>query len=142
MVIFGHSFGLVQDPGYPIGTWDPNRFLHYDGVYSASVAVKVFFFISGLLITNSLLEKRSVGDFIVARCCWIFPALLVVLLLSAFVIGPFYSTLELPEYLAHPKVYQYVGANLLLLGQGSLPGGVHGQSFAPTRQWSLVVPVL
>ncbi|HIC6877228.1 TPA: acyltransferase family protein, partial [Salmonella enterica subsp. enterica serovar Aberdeen] len=54
-VIFGHSYYL-SDAG---GSQDPLKEL-VGFTYSGSTAVKVFFFISGLLVTNSLVATRSV----------------------------------------------------------------------------------
>lgn len=52
-VIFGHSFaispsGSMLDPVLQILGFDP----------SGTVAVNFFFFLSGLVLTNSLLEKK------------------------------------------------------------------------------------
>lgn len=84
MVIFGHAYALL--PGYgadPIG-----KLLGFD--YSGSLAVKIFFFISGMLVTSSLLQKRSISQYVSARFFRIWPALIVVLLITTFILGPFF----------------------------------------------------
>ena len=121
-VIFGHSFVLIKDPGYPLGTWDPCKFLRYEGVYSASVAVKVFFFISGLLVTNSLLERKSVTGYVCGRVFRIWPAYIVILLFTAFIVGPLFTTLTPGEYFSQRAVYAYPVENILMLQTGTLPG--------------------
>ena len=52
MVIFGHAYALVPVSGQsdPLAQW-----LGFDS--SGSLAVKVFFLLSGLVVTNSLLDK-------------------------------------------------------------------------------------
>jgi peptidoglycan/LPS O-acetylase OafA/YrhL len=122
LVIYGHAFSLGPNPAYALGDWDPLLRLGYPGVYSASVAVKVFFFISGLLITNSLLAKRSVSHFVIARIFRIWPALIVVLLATAFLIGPWMTSLDLSDYFSRHSVYRYVVGNSFLWLQGNLPG--------------------
>ncbi|MDB6095456.1 MAG: acyltransferase [Verrucomicrobia bacterium] len=122
LVIFGHAFVLVQDPDFELSDWDPFTWLGYPGVYSASVAVKIFFFISGVLVTNSLLTKRSVTGFLLGRFWRIWPALLVTLALTAFVVGPLFTQLTLTDYFTNPWTYHYVWGNLCLLAWNNLPG--------------------
>ena len=60
-VIYGHSFALAPSPGF-----DDSLF-KLTGHHSAAMAVKFFFFLSGLLVTDSLLTRKSVLQFFVAR---------------------------------------------------------------------------
>lgn len=121
-VIYGHASLIVKDPTFPNGLPDPSNLLQYPGVYSASIAVKVFFFISGLLITNSLLERRSVGHYLAARFLRIWPALIVTVSVTALVIGPLISNLSLGAYFSDSRTFRYCLANLLLLSADHLPG--------------------
>ena len=57
------------------------------GLTLGSVAVDIFFITSGFLVTASLLNRRSIIDFAWARLLRIFPALLIMLLLTVFVLG-------------------------------------------------------
>ena len=123
MVIFGHAFFLVDDPHYPFETWDPvSRYLGYQGVYISSLAVKVFFFISGLLITDSLLSKKSVTAFLLARFFRVWPALIALLLITVFGLGPMYTNLKPAEYFTHRDTYRYLWENLLMIADPTLPG--------------------
>jgi surface polysaccharide O-acyltransferase-like enzyme len=54
MVIYGHANAFL--PGEGRGDIVA-RFLPFD--YSGSLAVKLFFFLSGLVVTNSLIEKKG-----------------------------------------------------------------------------------
>ncbi|MFZ1538470.1 MAG: acyltransferase [Chromatiaceae bacterium] len=116
MVIYGHAYTLAREPGQ--GDF-LGRVLHFD--YSGSLAVKVFFFISGLVITNSLIERPEILRFILARVFRIWPGLLFVLFGSAFVIGPIASSLPLDEYLSRGQVYRYVVSNFFLQPDNGLP---------------------
>ena len=114
LVIFGHAAVVVHDPRHPFG--DPlSRWLNYEGVYSGSIAVRIFFFISGLLVTDSLLRKRSAGGFILGRNFRVWPALIALLVATVYLIGPLVSSLTPAEYFADPATHRYLRDNLLLL---------------------------
>ncbi len=61
-VIVGHSYALAPAEGNVdlIGKL-------FGVIYSGSLAVSIFFFISGLVVTNSLLKKKSALEFIISR---------------------------------------------------------------------------
>ena len=86
------------------------------------MAVKIFFFLSGLVVTNSLLHKRNVLHFVIARFFRIWPALACVVLVCALLLGPWVSTLPASEYFAQAATYHYIRDNLLLSTQYALPG--------------------
>ncbi len=79
------------------------------------VAVSVFFAISGFLIARSFDRKMRLIDWIVARIMRLFPALLVVLLLTGLVLGPLVTVLPEGSYFSDPRVATYVLRNLTLL---------------------------
>jgi peptidoglycan/LPS O-acetylase OafA/YrhL len=84
-VIYGHSYHITSQPGGDL-------FLMTVGFkFIGGVAVNMFFVISGFLICGSL-ERNSVGEYLAARCLRIFPALIVVVLLSVLVLGPLLTT--------------------------------------------------
>ncbi|EAA6339497.1 acyltransferase [Salmonella enterica subsp. enterica serovar Veneziana] len=116
-VIFGHSYYL-SDAG---GSQDPLKEL-VGFTYSGSTAVKVFFFISGLLVTNSLVATRSVLHFLVSRTFRIYPALVVVILVSALLIGPTLTIIPFNEYIHSEITKTYIFSNLMMETQYVLPG--------------------
>ena len=61
--------------------------------------VQVFFFLSGILVAQSLYTSQSVKDYAIARGLRIFPALIVCVLLTAVVLGPWLSSLSAMDYL-------------------------------------------
>lgn len=73
MVIYGHSFAISPEPGKVDII---QQLLGFD--YSGSIAVKIFFFISGLVVANSFMLKQNVSEFILSRFFRIYPALIVV----------------------------------------------------------------
>ena len=93
LVIYGHAYAIAPQEGHSDVLV---HLLGYD--YSGSLAVKLFFFLSGLVVTNSLLHKRDVAQFVMARFFRIWPALLVVTALCALVLGPLVTALPLADY--------------------------------------------
>lgn len=117
MVIYGHSFCLAPEAGQRDVI---ARLLGFD--YSGSLAVKIFFFLSGLVVTNSLLEKNNPLSFAVARFFRIWPALIVTVVISACVIGPIFSTLSIREYFKYWDVLNYITDNTRMHVAYYLPG--------------------
>ncbi|WP_380179108.1 acyltransferase family protein [Kalamiella sp. sgz302252] len=102
-----------------------------------SIAVNIFFFISGLLVTNSLLTKSKTVDFLSARFFRIVPGLAVLTIVSASVIGPLVSSLSLSEYFTDPSWYKYITNNLLMSTQFNLPGVFEHNSYPGSVNGSL-----
>lgn len=117
MVIYGHAFALA--PGG--STRDlVGSTLGFD--YSGSLAVKIFFFLSGLVVTNSLIEKGDPLRFVIARVFRIWPAFLVVVTASALILGPLMTNLALSDYFSHSDTFKYIRRNALMNIQFMLPG--------------------
>jgi len=118
-VIFGHAHAIVVNGN----ATDDNihALLGFD--YSGSLAVKFFFFLSGLVVTNSVVKNPHALKFFLSRIFRIFPGLIVCVLLSTFVIGVCLTSLTWKEYLVEPQTYSYVrGAVRLTLDPWQLPG--------------------
>ena len=124
MVIYGHSFVLTPGPGQ-----GNDLFFQYTGYYAGDLAIKGFFFISGVLVTSSLLSSRSPIKYLSARVFRIIPALVVVTLILTLIIGPLISTLPVMKYFNTHATWQYLWRTSLLqiwngqnLGYYFLPG--------------------
>ena len=81
-MLFAHSYPLVGRRG------DEPLTLLTGYEKGGSIAVGIFFVMSGYLIASSWLASSSPKSFLIKRALRIFPALIVAVLLSAFVIGP------------------------------------------------------
>lgn len=102
-VIWGHSYALTPEAGFeePIG-----KLLGFD--YSGSLAVKFFFLLSGLLVTNSWLSRPSLINFISARVFRIFPSLIVSSALCMLVLGALLTTLPATSYYGNTWMYWHI----------------------------------
>ena len=123
MVIFSHA-GLTT-LGHPEG--DP--LYRISNVGMGDLGLFIFFIVSGFLITKSWQSDPVIGRFIAKRGLRIMPALLVVVLVSAFIIGPALSTLSASQYFSHGDVYRYLGNIALNNSQYSLPGVFSGSVY-------------
>ena len=117
-VIIGHSHALV-----PGGAATPDFVgALFREEYAGSLAVKFFFFLSGLVVCNSLIARRDLLGFFITRGFRILPGLVVCLLLCVFALGGVFSTLPWRDYVAHPDTWRFLGRNLVLWPVWELPG--------------------
>ena len=125
-VIFSHSYAALNF-NHSYGPMDPMnepmmRILRF-GASAGDIAVFSFFFISGYLILKSALHRTDPPTFLSSRVLRIFPGLCVSILLSAFVIGPIFTTLPVSEYFRTTQTYHYLLTCFLNHGAGlGLPG--------------------
>jgi peptidoglycan/LPS O-acetylase OafA/YrhL len=103
-VIFSHAF--IVNYGYEALKQEP--FKATFGASIAEIAVNVFFIVSGFLVTNSLLSRGNLADFFASRALRIYPGLIVLVLLSALVLGPLTTELPLAQYFSHRPVYSFI----------------------------------
>ncbi|MGK0688971.1 acyltransferase family protein [Serratia marcescens] len=137
-VIAYHSFAL--NPQW--GITDPVKNL-FGYMTTGGLAVKVFFFISGLLVTNSLLSRKSIIHFITSRSLRVFPGLAFVVMITAFLIGPIFTTLPIAEYFKTNLPIAYVIKNMLLDTQYALPGVFEKNSYGVNGSlWTIHYEVL
>jgi peptidoglycan/LPS O-acetylase OafA/YrhL len=68
----------------------------------------MFFALSGFLVTNSLQQTKTLGVFFGLRILRIYPALVVEVILSAFILGAVYTTDPLREYFSSKEFFLYL----------------------------------
>lgn len=86
------------------------------------LGVAIFFFLSGLLVTNSLVSKRRIMPFVWARIMRIMPAFVVTLIIGVFVVGPVFTTLSTADYFRSGQSWHFFFRNLFLNIEYMLPG--------------------
>jgi peptidoglycan/LPS O-acetylase OafA/YrhL len=117
MVVFAHAYVLS---GHPLDEPLSRQTALED---FGSLGVSIFFVISGFLVTSSFLRKPNLPAFLVNRALRLLPALGVVSVLSAFLIGPLVTTLPIGAYLLRPATWLYPVRNLLIFPVDyALPG--------------------
>lgn len=118
LVIFSHSFPLTQGSN----KFEPFNILSHGQTTLGTIAVYIFFIISGYLITQSYLRSKNILLFGAARILRIIPALLVVTILIIFILGPLTSSLPLFKYFSNNETFYYLKVILLYNPPYHLPG--------------------
>jgi peptidoglycan/LPS O-acetylase OafA/YrhL len=114
LVIYGHSYAVTASAGPDL----IQRFVQIR--FAGAVAVDIFFLISGFLIAASF-ERHRLRDYLAARALRIFPALIVCVSLSVFVMGAVLTTS--PDYWQSSQTWKYLLRNITLdKAQYFLPG--------------------
>ncbi len=133
-VLFGHSFDLFETNDYeePV-----RRLLKFD--YSGSLAVYVFFFLSGIFITASFVRSKTIVRFLLMRAFRIWPALIICNIIAVFVIGPLFSLYPASQYFTSPITWTYLFTNSKLWSEiaYNLPGVFTKNNYANTVNGSL-----
>lgn len=132
MVLVGHAFVLTGAGPVP----------RVAGIPVHTFGVCVFFAISGYLIAGSWQRNRAPLLYLKSRALRIFPALIVVVVLTIVLIGPIATARPFPDYWRDPLTSHYL-VNILLFGQYDLPGvfdgAAHTRSAVNGSLWTLGV---
>ena len=116
-VIYGHQYNLLNQSAPVIL-----------GNQVHELGLKAIFLISGYLIAKSLFSmsgsrKKVTVIYLVKRFGRLFPEFLFCLIITAFLIGPLFSTLTIKEYFGSmDQIIFYIKKNLLLYPIFNLPG--------------------
>lgn len=110
MVLYGHMGPIMGLPQFVIC-----------GQAVSTLGVKIFFIISGYLITKSYLNDNHFGRYMIRRCFRIFPGLIGVVCFVVFVLGPITTAMPLAQYFRDPGTKMYF-RNILMFPVYTLPG--------------------
>jgi peptidoglycan/LPS O-acetylase OafA/YrhL len=108
MVLVSHSYVLATG----LQALEPLRWLPHFSL--GGLAVDVFFVASGFLVAGSLLQRRDLLDFCVARGLRIFPGLWVALLLTIIIVGFWFTTLSPIAFFTDWQTWRHFLKNALL----------------------------
>lgn len=125
LVLVSHAFPLTA--GNDAG--DPLSLLTRGQATLGALAVGVFFFVSGVLVTQSYGQSEGLRHFLWKRALRLFPGLIVLVLLTTFVLGPLLTQLSPADYLSAPGTWDYL-QNMLLRTRDFLPGVFEAAPFA------------
>ena len=125
-VLYSHQFALTGRP-------EPSFF----GLHSwGGIAVIVFFVVSGFLVTGSWYNDPNVLRFSARRILRLWPALTAVVVLTAYGLGAWVTTLPLGDYWTHEATRDYL--NILRMQiYYVLPGVFEGNPYARDVNGSL-----
>ena len=110
LVIIGHMYHILGLPVLSLG-----------GQAISTIGVEVFFLISGYLIMQSYTRDSNVLRYAMRRFFRIIPGLAFLSFLTAFVIGPLITTLDVKTYFLNPGPWIYL-RNIALYPIYNLPG--------------------
>ncbi len=85
------------------------------------LALTTFFLLSGLLVTQSLHQSATLKAYLLKRVVRIYPAFIVVILLTIFVLGPMYTSLSMVDYFKHSMTYRYLAGSSIFALYYNLP---------------------
>ena len=137
LVIFSHAYAVTN-------SGDDWLFaVSRHGITFGELSVAFFLFVSGLYVTKSLLTKRDVRGYVTGRLKRIYPLFIVVVVLTAFVMGPFMTNLSVQEYLTSKETYTYL-LYLVMIPRYSLPGVFTGNpmSIVNGSLWTLILEII
>lgn len=136
-VLYGHSYAIQATAG----VWDPLTPIFKGSTYIGDIAVNGFFAISGFLVAASF-SKRGLTDYTLSRSLRVFPALVVCILLSVFILGPILTNLNTSAYFSDKTTHKYLmNAFPLIQINFNLPG-VFQENIRPAVNgslWTLIV---
>lgn len=132
-VLISHSYDLT-------GNFD-NEFLRKISGQSISfsrIGLIIFFFISGFLITQSLVSSINIKQFIWKRFLRIYPALIMLMVITVFILGPVFTSLPVKQYFSNSETWGYFSGTSLIRLRFVLPGVFHGEGVNGSL-WTLPV---
>ena len=116
LVVLSHSFALT-------GNFRSEPLVRTTGNLDlGTVAVVVFFVMSGFLVTRSAFFSPTLVRYVRARLLRIWPALILTALFTALVLGPIATALPLRQYFREPDTWLYAALVPLLDVGRLLPG--------------------
>jgi peptidoglycan/LPS O-acetylase OafA/YrhL len=86
------------------------------------LSVRAFFLLSGYLILQSGARSHNALQYLAARVLRIFPALIVAVLVSVFLLGPIVTSLSVSAYFKDPQSWTYLRELILYKTSDTLPG--------------------
>ena len=148
-VIVAHSYPIF----FGVGASDiiTSKLLRTESL--GGIAVIGFFILSGFMITQSILHCKSMKEFMLKRVIRVFPALIVMLLLTIFVLGPMVYDGNIADYFKNPSVWKYLGQNINLFGNTAYtidgvftinpyPGAINGSLWSLKHEFILYIVLM
>src|SRR5574344_697052 len=110
LVIISHSFPISLGKG----NVDFINNLTNGQIDLGNFSVCIFFIIGGYFITKSLENSKSIKEYLIKRVKKIFPALILAMFITTFIIAPFFYDGSYIAYFINKTPYIYFFKNSLL----------------------------
>jgi peptidoglycan/LPS O-acetylase OafA/YrhL len=141
MVMFFHAFYLFKSSKPYI-----HAFTLIQGESIGGIAVYIFFFLSGMFITSSFTNSKSNYAFMIMRIFRIWPALIVCIMITVFIVGPLVSTYTTKEYFSLRGTWDYLIHGVLLYHVRFTLPGVFNSNYYPSAVngsiWTLPIEMI
>jgi peptidoglycan/LPS O-acetylase OafA/YrhL len=124
LVIFSHCYDIIGKSGS-----EPIENFLQSKLAASGIGLCIFFFISGYFVSKSAVETKGVFYFLKKRIYRIYPALIIIVLLTVFVLGPIFSTLKISAYFLQPDTWKYLYTISGIRIRAILPGVFTGEHF-------------
>jgi peptidoglycan/LPS O-acetylase OafA/YrhL len=133
MVLLTHCFALVS------GTGDAEPLRKLINMTPGTIAVDIFFILSGYLVTRSWFQRKNPAAYLWARIVRIYPGLIVAVFFCVFAVGLWFTNLPAGDYLRAPETYSFLLKNSVVLSGISnyLPGVFENLPYAGVVNGSL-----
>lgn len=133
-VLINHSFDLLNRSAE-----DPVSLLTGGTTSLSRIGLIFFFFISGLLITQSLYTSADIKHFLWKRILRIYPALIVLIFLTVFILGPVFTEIPIGVYFKKSQTWEYFFGGISLIRLRFFLPGVFDEYGVNGSLWSLPV---
>ncbi|MEX0279704.1 MAG: acyltransferase family protein [Arenibacterium sp.] len=135
--------GVLVSHAWPIalGSQSIQPLVRLTGHSMGTLAVYIFFVISGFLIAASFERSRSHTLFVASRIARLIPGIFVSVVLVALVMGPLVTSMNPVAYLTSPDPWQFIIRNTTLVWPQFTLAGVFTDNPYPTVEgsiWTLV----
>ena len=108
-VLASHSFALST------GNSSSEPLRQMLGTTPGIIAVDVFFLTSGFLVSGSLVRRKAVKSFAMARALRIYPALIVAVSLTVLAVGLWFTSLSSSSFFTNPQTWTYWARDVTLI---------------------------
>lgn len=124
-------FVVISHTYMVIGRYEsePLRMISNNTIIISTIGLYIFFFISGFLVTKSALESDNVMHFLFKRFLRIYPALIILVLISVFILGPLLTRLTTKDFFLHEDSWKYLWTMSGLRIRIFLPGVFDTENF-------------
>lgn len=113
-----HSYNLLQK-----NADEPLMKISGQRLDFSFIGLSIFFSVSGYLVAKSAMHSPSFKNYLWKRFLRIQPLLIVVCILSVFILGPLFTSLNITEYFSNAETYSYFRNIMPVFGiQFFLPG--------------------